>query len=90
MQEIASYQIEINKALDTKELLNIYQLATQMETHIYLYNKQSMADAHNLPELLSFFFVNPHEEVLLIIEGNHAKQAYKQLLPLLTRKLQTV
>jgi len=88
MQEIASYQIEINTALETKDLLDIYQFATQKEIQIYLYHEQSMANAHNLPELLSFFFVNPHEEVLLIIEGNHAKQAYKQLLPLLTRKLQ--
>lgn len=89
MQEIASYKIELNRQLKTKNLLEIHQFSILNDIKIYLYHEDAVADAHNLPELLSFFLINPHEEVLLILEGPHAKQIYPQLLPLIQQTAQT-
>ena len=79
MQEIASYKIAIQQPLQTKDILNIYEFAQQKDVNIYLYHKDAMADSRDLPKLLTFFLVNAHDEMLVIIEGKAAKQVHQQL-----------
>ena len=82
MQEIASHTIKIKRKLLTKDLLEIYKFAIHNDINIYLYHQNAMADARDLPKLLSFFMVDTHEEVLLIIEGSQAEKVYPELIPL--------
>ncbi|WLV25615.1 hypothetical protein QR721_05250 [Aciduricibacillus chroicocephali] len=88
MQEIASHTIKIQKKLMTKDLLEIHTFAIHRDINIFLYHQEAMADARDLPKLLSFFMIDPHDEVLLIIEGNHAEQVYPKLIPLFSESKQ--
>lgn len=83
MREISSYKIKLNGKLRTEDIMKIYQYSLKKDMNIYLYHKESMANARNLPNLLSFFFVCNHDEILLIIEGKEASKTYQQLNHLL-------
>lgn len=85
MHEITSYKIQLEQQLQTKDIMKIHQFSIQKDVNIYLYRKESMAEAKNLPKLLSFFFIGSHHEILLIIEGKNASQAYSQLTSILSQ-----
>ncbi|WP_164217910.1 hypothetical protein [Virgibacillus sp. YIM 98842] len=84
MEEISSYKIKLNRKLETKDIIKIHELALKSNFSIYVYRESSIADAENLPKLLSFFFfASKNHSLVMIIDGQHAEKGYHQIKSLL-------
>lgn len=67
MEKIESYKIKLQDKLHTKEILSLHQIASDSNSNIYLYRNQMIADAENLPKLLSFFLTTETDEPFTLI-----------------------
>ena|SRR5690625_2609920 len=84
MEEISSYKIKLNRKLETGDLVKIHELALKSNFTIYVYRENSIADAENLPKLLSFFlFAAKNQSLVMIIDGQHAEKGYHKVKSLL-------
>lgn len=80
MEEITSYKIRLKRNLDTKDVVKIHELARNSNFTIYVYRENSIADAENLPKLLSFFFFSTkNHSIVMIIDGQHAEQGFHKV-----------
>lgn len=82
MKQIASYQIQLGKQhITMEEMMNIYRFVSQSSYDVYLYQNDLIADASNLPKLLSFFMYSDKESsILMIIDGENVEYAYQKIL----------
>ncbi|MFC4024273.1 hypothetical protein ACFOUV_10760 [Oceanobacillus longus] len=74
MDIIESYKIQLNDTLHMKEIMDLHQLASDCKANIYLYRKHMIADAENLPKLLSFFLTTKREETFTIINDRDPEE----------------
>ncbi|MCJ0931392.1 hypothetical protein [Virgibacillus halodenitrificans] len=89
MNEISSYQIYLNNKIPTKDIIRIHQLAVESSYNIYLYRDSAIADARNLPKLISFFFLSSKKKnIKLIIDGEDAKNCYKEIKQILDNHIE--
>ncbi|WP_249869946.1 hypothetical protein [Oceanobacillus saliphilus] len=75
---IESYKVQLRDKLHMKDLLNLHQIASNSSSSIYLYRNHMIADAENLPKLLSFFLTIKNDEIFTLLndvppEENPAK-----------------
>jgi hypothetical protein len=88
MEEISSYKIRLNRKLETEDIVNIHQLAQNSNFSIYVYRENSIADAENLPKLLSFFFFSSkNHSLVMIIDGQYAECGYHKVKSLLQNSI---
>ncbi|PAV28799.1 hypothetical protein CIL05_14320 [Virgibacillus profundi] len=84
MEEISSYEIHLKEELQTKDVMEIHQFSLKGENNIYLYRENVIADARNLPKLLSFFFITPKSNsIVMIIDGVNTKESYEDIISIL-------
>lgn len=84
MKEITSYQLDLSKQLDTKEVTDLYRYVSSNEFDVYLYQGGHIADAGNFPKLVSFFLLsNIDEPLVIIIDGEKTEKAFHHIKLLL-------
>lgn len=84
MEEISSYKIKLTKKLETEDIINIHELALKANFTIYVYREDTIADATNLPNLISFFtFSAKNRSLVMIIDGHSAEKGYHKVKSLL-------
>ncbi|MEC5425132.1 hypothetical protein QGM71_16725 [Virgibacillus sp. C22-A2] len=89
MEEISSYKIQLNEKLQTKDVIKIYNYASKSDYNIYLYRENVIADAENLPKLLSFFFVTPlNNSLVMIVDGKNTHDGYEEVKSILDKTIQ--
>ncbi|WP_087973102.1 hypothetical protein [Oceanobacillus rekensis] len=87
MDIIESYKIQLQDKLHTEEILDLHQIASHSNSNIYLYRKHMIADAENLPKLLSFFLTTEADETFTLInDGEMDKKNQKNLINFLKQK----
>ncbi|MFA1818746.1 hypothetical protein ACDX78_00865 [Virgibacillus oceani] len=84
MEEISSYKIKLTKKLETADIINIHELALKSNFTIYVYREDTIADATNLANLISFFsFSSKNRSLVMIIDGQYAENGYHKVKSLL-------
>ncbi|WP_181349031.1 hypothetical protein [Thalassobacillus sp. CUG 92003] len=80
MNQLASYHIHLNQSFTTNEVMSIHNMIQHFNIDMYLHQEDLIADAKNLPKLLSFFlYADVSKPLLLIMDGENAEQGYQQL-----------
>ncbi|MFC4556921.1 HPr family phosphocarrier protein [Virgibacillus kekensis] len=88
MTEISSYKIQLTQTLSTHDIVELHQFASLSDCTFYLYRENAIADAANLPKLLSFFFLTPEtDQIVIIVDGPNAEEAYNELEQLLENQV---
>jgi|SRR5690625_3663322 hypothetical protein len=88
MEEISSYKIKLTRKLETEDIINIHDLALKSDFTIYVYRENTIADAANLPKLLSFFlFSSKNHSLIMIIDGQYAERGYPKVKSLLQNSI---
>lgn len=68
--------------------MKIHKLARFSDFTMYVYREHSIADAENLPKLLSFFlFASKNQSFVMIIDGQHAEETYLKVKSLLRNSI---
>lgn len=82
MKQLSSYKLQLGQEhLSMEEVMNIYRFVSQSTYDVYLYQDDLIADASNLPKLLSFFlYFRKEESILMIIDGENVEYAYQKIM----------
>jgi len=82
LNQISSYYIHLKEQrLSMEEIMNIYRFVNRSTYDVYLYQDDLIADACNLPKLLSFFlYYRKNERILMIIDGENVEYAYQKIM----------
>ncbi|MFC2950283.1 hypothetical protein [Virgibacillus sediminis] len=87
MPEISSYEIELDRNIGTQDIIALHQYSSKSNLNIYLYRDNMIADAKNLPNLLSFFYVNlKNQPFVMILDGENVEEGYRRIQSLLKEK----
>ncbi|GAB3068438.1 hypothetical protein [Virgibacillus ainsalahensis] len=83
LQEISSYKIDLND-ITIEEIIALYQYTFKSNLNVYFYCENVIADAGNLPKLLSFFFITAKRNpIVMIIDGENVQEGYNNIASLL-------
>ncbi|MFC3039922.1 hypothetical protein ACFOGI_06620 [Virgibacillus xinjiangensis] len=87
MPEISSYEIELDRNIGTQDIIALHHYCSKSHLNIYLYRDNLIADAGNLPKLLSFFYFNrKNQPFVMILDGENVKEGYREIHSLLKEK----
>ncbi|WP_067730096.1 hypothetical protein [Oceanobacillus damuensis] len=75
MDIIESYKVQLNSKLPMKDVLQLHQIASSSSSNIYLYRNHMIADAENLPKLLSFFLTTDNKETFTLIKDGITEES---------------
>ncbi|AVQ98874.1 hypothetical protein ACTWPF_11810 [Oceanobacillus sp. M65] len=88
MSELSSYKIQLNQNIHTQDIVKIHHYAVKNDVNMYLYRDHLIADTKNLPKLLSFFLLcRKNQSLVLIIDGQDAKEVYYMISQLLNKSI---
>lgn len=80
VNELSSYQIQLNRPLKTNEIMKVHHTVNQHGCDLYFHQNQLIADAGHLPKMLSFFlFMNIDDPFVLIIDGRCVEDVYEEI-----------
>ncbi|KGX91680.1 hypothetical protein N781_03750 [Pontibacillus halophilus JSM 076056 = DSM 19796] len=80
MRQIHSYQIHLSNSITLEHIIQIHQDVAEHASDVYLYQGDQIADAKQLPNLLSFFMVKEAGDLLLIIDGVDVEEIYNKIV----------
>ncbi|WP_042223962.1 HPr family phosphocarrier protein [Oceanobacillus manasiensis] len=90
MSELSSYKIQLNQHIHTQDIVKINHYAVKNDVKMYLYRDHLIADAKKLPKILSFFLLcRKDQSLVLIIDGEDAKEVYQTITQLLDKTINT-
>ncbi|WP_404459094.1 hypothetical protein [Oceanobacillus kapialis] len=90
MSELSSYKIQLNQHVHTQDIVKIHQYAVKNDVNMYLYRDHLIADVKKLSKLLSFFLLcKKNQSLVLIIDGEDAKEVYHTIRKLLRKTVKT-
>ncbi|MFG6116741.1 hypothetical protein ACGTN9_16445 [Halobacillus sp. MO56] len=88
MKELTSYQVHLNQAVTTSEIIDIHKFVSNSDYEIYLHQDQLIADVTIMPKLMSFFLLaNTKKPIKMIIDGDNAEFAYQILQNILSKHI---
>lgn len=93
MRKISSYPICLKRQPDLKSVVFLNHFARKSCAKIYLHHNGNTISLGNLIDPLFFFYqMKPNDEVLIIIEGSHTFNDFKQIAHILqsNNELQTI
>lgn len=81
LEQLTSYQVQFKQRIDMEEVMNIYHFIVDSSYDLYLYQDHLIADASNLPKLLSFFFYyDTDRPFVMILDGKDVTYAYNKIM----------
>lgn len=86
MDKLKYYKIKLNHDFHMKEILRLHQAALKCKSKIYLSQSDMIADAKDLPKLLSFFLASNEETFTMINKGATAPEEQNLISNLVMNK----